>query len=95
MLLLILCSVSMTLCYAVLRCAVRLQVNFEGRLTGPEALVAAVEECGFDCRLQSVHNVDADDDDDDRPQVSGWGGEGGSWGAPRWMGLMGPPVLWR
>jgi hypothetical protein len=57
-------------------CAVCAQVNFEGRLTGPEALVAAVEECGFDCRLQSVHNVDAEDDDDERLQVRGGGGPG-------------------
>lgn len=38
-------------------------------MCSPEQLVAAVDDCGFDCRLQSVHNVDTDDADSDRLQV--------------------------
>lgn len=45
------------------------QVHFEGAVVGPEQLVAAVDDCGFDCRLQSVHNVDTDDADSNRLQV--------------------------
>lgn len=45
------------------------EVHFEGAVTSPEQLVAAVDDCGFDCRLQSVHNVDADDEDSNRLQV--------------------------
>lgn len=45
------------------------QVHFESSVSSPEQLVAAVDDCGFDCRLQSVHNVDTEDTDTNRLQV--------------------------
>ncbi len=38
-------------------------------MSDPEQLVAAVDDCGFDCRLQSVHNVDTEDVESHRLQV--------------------------
>jgi len=86
-------------------CSWCIQVVFEGSATSPDQLVAAVEDCGFDCRLQSVHSIHAADADDDRPQVSvcvrrGEGGEycrqegrGPSKGCAEWS-QRGRRVVW-
>jgi hypothetical protein len=50
-------------------CPLLLQVHFQGSVASPEGLVAAVEDCGFDCRLQSVHNVDDEGEAEAKPQV--------------------------
>jgi hypothetical protein len=46
------------------------QVHYNAAVACTDDLVSAVDDCGFDCKLLSVHNLSGGaDEQDDRPQV--------------------------